>query len=194
VDRTTTVIKAGTSDVQSSFAPVSKHFGVGTDPCPPGHGHRKGVVEESIGYITQSWWRTARVGSPTEAQAALDRWCVQVADQRLRDNEHRPGNTVLCDRRHDKRTRSVALPQLTHRHRQSGQNPKVIDHRCSDKAIRRNRRQGADRGRSATRRLGRSLVDGPGAEEARTEVQASDQGKWWRGQDLNLRPSGYEPS
>ena len=73
MDRTTTVIKAGTSDVQSSFAPVAKHFGVGTDPCPPGHGHRKGVVEKSIGYITQSWWRTARVGSPTEAQAALDR-------------------------------------------------------------------------------------------------------------------------
>lgn len=87
VDRMTTVIKAGTSDVQASFAPVAKHYGVGVDPCPPRRGNRKGVVEKSIDYLTQSWWRTARVATPTEAQASLDDWCVTVADQRLRDSD-----------------------------------------------------------------------------------------------------------
>ena len=38
-----------------------------------------------IDYLTQSWWRTARIGSLHEAQASLDRWCVEVADLRLRD-------------------------------------------------------------------------------------------------------------
>lgn len=87
VDRMATVIVPGTDQVQRSFAPVAKHYGVGVDPCPARHGNRKGVVENAIGYITQSWWRTARVGSPTEAQAALDRWCVTVADERLRDSD-----------------------------------------------------------------------------------------------------------
>ncbi len=87
VDRMATVIKPGTSDVQRSFAPVAKHYGVGVDPCPPRHGNRKGVVEKSIDYLTQSWWRTARISSPAEAQASADRWCVEVADQRLRDSD-----------------------------------------------------------------------------------------------------------
>jgi len=94
VDRMATVIKPGTSDVQRSFAPVAKHYGVGVDPCPPRHGNRKGVVEKSIDYLTQSWWRTARVATPADAQASLDRWCVEVADQRLRDSDDDTVRTV----------------------------------------------------------------------------------------------------
>jgi len=88
VDRMATVIVPGTDRVQASFAPVAKHYGVGVDPCPPRHGNRKGVVEKAIDYLTQSWWRTARVGSPAEAQASLDRWCAEVADHRLRHGDH----------------------------------------------------------------------------------------------------------
>ena len=84
VDRMATVIKPGTDEVQRSFAPVAKHYGVVVDPCPPRHGNRKGVVEKAIDYLTQSWWRTAAVATPAEAQASLDRWCVEVADQRTR--------------------------------------------------------------------------------------------------------------
>jgi transposase len=85
VDRMATVIKPGTDQVQRSFVPVAKHYGViGVDPCPPRHGNRKGVVEKAINYLTQSWWRTARVGSALEAQASVDRFCVDVADQRRR--------------------------------------------------------------------------------------------------------------
>ncbi|MCY4517919.1 MAG: hypothetical protein OXB99_11845 [Acidimicrobiaceae bacterium] len=84
VDRMATVINPGTGKIQRSFAPVAKHYGVGVDPCPPRHPNRKGVVEKAIHYLTQRWWRTARVGSPAEAQAALDRWCVVGADARVR--------------------------------------------------------------------------------------------------------------
>lgn len=87
VDRMATVIKPGTDQVQRSFAPVAKHYGVGVDPCPPRRGNRKGVVEKAIDYLTQSWWRTARIGSPAEAQASLDRWCIEVADNRFRDGQ-----------------------------------------------------------------------------------------------------------
>lgn len=90
VDRMATVINPKSGKVQRSFVPVAKHYGVeGVDPCPPRHGNRKGVVEKSIHYLTQGWWRTARVASPAEAQASADRWCVEVADQRERD-----GSTV----------------------------------------------------------------------------------------------------
>jgi hypothetical protein len=84
VDRMATVITPGTDRVQRSFLPVAKHYGVGVDPCPPRHGNRKGVVEKAIHYLTQGWWRTARVASPIEAQASLDRFCGEVADRRPR--------------------------------------------------------------------------------------------------------------
>jgi len=80
-----TVIVPGTDRVQVSFVPVAKHYGVCVDPCPPRHGNRKGVVEKAIGFTTQRWWRTARVGSLLEAQAGVDRFCVEVADARRRN-------------------------------------------------------------------------------------------------------------
>jgi transposase len=84
VDRMATVIVPGTDRVQASFAPVAKHYGVGVDPCPARHANRKGVVEKAIHYLTQRWWRTARVASPAAAQASLDDFCVRVADARGR--------------------------------------------------------------------------------------------------------------
>jgi transposase len=84
VDRMATVINPNTGKLQGSFAPVAKHYGVGVDACPPRHGNRKGVVEKAIDFLTQRWWRTARVNSPAEAQASLDRFCVEIADARRR--------------------------------------------------------------------------------------------------------------
>ncbi len=91
VDRMATAVVPGTGQVQASFAAVAKHYGVGVDPCPPRHPNRKGVVENAIRYVTQSWWRTARVVSISDAQESLDVWCADVADLRLRDGE---GETV----------------------------------------------------------------------------------------------------
>lgn len=84
VDRMATVIVPGTDRIQRSFAPVAKHYGVGVDPCPARHGNRKGVVEKAIHYLAQRWWRTAKVASPAEAQASIDRFCATVADTRPR--------------------------------------------------------------------------------------------------------------
>ena len=83
-DRMATVVAPGTDRLQASFAAVAKHYGVGVDVCAPRRPRRKGVVEKAIDYLTQSWWRTARVGSVSQAQASADRWCVEVADGRLR--------------------------------------------------------------------------------------------------------------
>jgi transposase len=84
VDRMATVVEPRTGRLQRNFAPVAKHYGVGVDPCPARHGNRKGVVEKAIDYLTRRWWRTARVGSPAEAQAGVDRFCVEIADARPR--------------------------------------------------------------------------------------------------------------
>jgi transposase len=86
VDRMATVINPNTGKLQRSFAPVAKHYGVSVDACPPRHGNRKGVVEKNIDYLTRRWWRTARVASPAEAQASIDRFCVDVADTRPRSD------------------------------------------------------------------------------------------------------------
>ncbi len=90
VDRMATVVVPGTDRLQASFAPVAKHYGVAVDVCAPRRPRRKGVVEKAIDYLTQSWWRTARVGSPAQAQASADRWCVEVADARLRSGRGEP--------------------------------------------------------------------------------------------------------
>lgn len=84
VDRMTTVIVAGGRDVQPSFVPVAKHYGVSVEPCPPRRGNRKGSVEKSIHYLTQRWWRTVEVSTMAEAQAKLDRFCARTADRRTR--------------------------------------------------------------------------------------------------------------
>jgi transposase len=84
VDRMTTVIKAGSADVQPSFVPVARHYGVSVAPCPPRRGNRKGSVEKSIHYLTQRWWRTASVSTMAEAQASIDRFCARTADRRPR--------------------------------------------------------------------------------------------------------------
>ena len=56
-DRMATVVVPGSSEVQPSFAPVAKHYGVTVRPCPPRRGNRKGAVEASVRYLCGRWWR-----------------------------------------------------------------------------------------------------------------------------------------
>jgi hypothetical protein len=57
---------------------------VGVDPCPPRRGNRKGVVEKAIHFMTQRWWRTARLERAAGAQASLDRFWATTGDARPR--------------------------------------------------------------------------------------------------------------
>jgi hypothetical protein len=86
VDRMATAVIPGTDRLNPRFAELAKHYGADVAICPPYRPQRKGVVEAAIKYLTRSWWRSARVGTPSLAQGALDRWCTDVADRRRRDH------------------------------------------------------------------------------------------------------------
>jgi hypothetical protein len=83
-DRLATVIVPGSRDVQPSFAPVAKYYGVTVEPCPPRRGNRKGAVESSVRYVCGRWWRTMTATTPEEAQRSLDGFCAGPADARPR--------------------------------------------------------------------------------------------------------------
>jgi transposase len=83
-DRMATVVVPGTDRLTVDMANLAKHYGVEVAVCPPRRAQRKGVVEKAIQYLTNSWWRTALVHTPGEAQASLDAWSERVADQRPR--------------------------------------------------------------------------------------------------------------
>jgi transposase len=83
-DRLATVIVPGSRDVQASFAPVARHYGVVVEPCPPRRGNRKGSVESSVRYVCGRWWRTMTASAPEQAQASLDVFCSGTADARRR--------------------------------------------------------------------------------------------------------------
>jgi transposase len=88
-DRMATIVIPGTDRLTVDAAQAAKHYGVEIAVCPPRRAQRKGVVEAAIKYTTKSWWRSAPVTTMAEAQRSLDRWCVEVADQR-----RRPDGTV----------------------------------------------------------------------------------------------------
>ncbi|MDP8910319.1 MAG: IS21 family transposase [Chloroflexota bacterium] len=88
-DRMATIVVPGSDRLTADAAQAAKHYGVDIAVCPARRAQRKGVVEAAIKYTTRSWWRPARVATPAEAQASLDRWCIDVADER-----RRPAGTV----------------------------------------------------------------------------------------------------
>jgi transposase len=83
-DRMATFVYPESDRLRPEAAAMAKHYGVQVAVCPPKRPQRKGVVEKAIDYVTQSWWRSAPVSSPAQAQADLDRWCVAVSDRRRR--------------------------------------------------------------------------------------------------------------
>jgi transposase len=84
-DRMSTIVEPGSGRLRAEAAELAKHYGVTIAVCPPRRAQRKGVVEAAIRYLQRSWWRSANAATPGHAQASLDRWCVEVADKRRRD-------------------------------------------------------------------------------------------------------------
>jgi len=91
-DRMATIVNPDTGRVTVDAAQLAKHYGVELAVCPPRRAQRKGVVERAIQYLTGSWWASARVAGPADAQQSLDRWCVRVADQRPRHDDGDDGD------------------------------------------------------------------------------------------------------
>ncbi len=84
-DRMATIVEPGSGRLRAEAAELAKHYGVTVAVCPPRRAQRKGVVEAAIRYIERSWWRTAQATTPGQAQGSLERWCVEVADERRRE-------------------------------------------------------------------------------------------------------------
>lgn len=83
-DRMATFVYPGSDRLRPEAAALAKHYGVQVAVCPANRPQRKGVVERAIDYVTQSWWRSAPVSTPAQAQADLDRWSQAVSDRRRR--------------------------------------------------------------------------------------------------------------
>jgi transposase len=83
-DRMAGVVYPGTDRLLPEFAACAKHYGVGVDVCPARRARRKGVAEAAVKYLTRSWWCSAAVATSAQAQMSLDRFCVDVADERRR--------------------------------------------------------------------------------------------------------------
>lgn len=88
--RMTTVCDPETSGIRPQFAEVAQHYGAAVAVCPPDRPQQKSAVETAVRYLTRTWWRSAPVSSPAQAQADLDRFATSVADRRRRDD----GTTV----------------------------------------------------------------------------------------------------
>jgi len=84
-DRMSTIVAPGSGRLRAEAAELAKHYGVTIAVCPPRRAQRKGVVEAAVRYLQRSWWRSADAATLGHAQASLDRWCAEVADQRRRD-------------------------------------------------------------------------------------------------------------
>ena len=80
-----TVVHPGSDRLRPEAAALAKHYGAQVAVCPAYRPQRKGVVESGIGYLARSWWRSAAVCTPAQAQADLDRFCAGVADERRRE-------------------------------------------------------------------------------------------------------------
>lgn len=85
--RMATFVYPGTDRLRPEAAELAEHYGVQVAICPAKRPQRKGAVEKAIDYLTGSWWTSAPVSTPAQAQADLDRWAITRADGRRRGDQ-----------------------------------------------------------------------------------------------------------
>ncbi len=73
-DRMASFVYPATDRLRPEAAELAKHYGVAVSICPAERPQRKGAVEKGIDYLTRSWWTSAAVATPAQAQSDLDRW------------------------------------------------------------------------------------------------------------------------
>lgn len=83
-DRMASFVHPGTGRLRPEAAELAKHYGVAVSICPAERPQRKGSVEKGIDYLTRSWWTSAPVATPAQAQADLDRFATSKGDRRRR--------------------------------------------------------------------------------------------------------------
>jgi transposase len=86
-DRMATFVHPGSDRLRAEAAELAKHYGVAVAICPAERPQRKGAVEKGIDYLTRSWWTSAPVTTPAQAQADLDRFCTSKGELRRREAE-----------------------------------------------------------------------------------------------------------
>ena len=93
-DRMTTVVKAGTSDLNPMFAAFAKHYVVSVVACRPRSGNRKGVVEKNNHTAAQRWWRN--LADELTLEQAQQRLTAFARGQDGRKREGRDGSTTAA--------------------------------------------------------------------------------------------------
>ena len=93
-DRMTTVVKAGTSDLNPMFAAFAKHHVVSVVACRPRSGNRKGVVEKNNHTAAQRWWRN--LADALTLEQAQQRLTAFARGQDGRKREGRDGSTTAA--------------------------------------------------------------------------------------------------
>ena len=148
--------------------------------CRANHHARRGSLEPTDAQLRPDSCRRSRNRAPASCSRSR---CSHPAETFIEPAEPRAGPhcgnrapsthsmaALILDARfkpvasfpRKERTRSVASPPSRSPHRQSGQNPKVVDRQRSEQLIHRSQQPRSRSTPSAARRLGRSLVDGPG--------------------------------
>lgn len=74
-----------------SYAELASYHGALIDPCRVGKSKDKAKVERMVPYVRDSYWRGREFPSLKAAAAEAERWCLEVAGQRIHGTtRHKP--------------------------------------------------------------------------------------------------------
>jgi len=81
----------GVTALNRSYRELARHYGLRIDPTPPYSPDKKGKVERGVRYVKSNFFAGREGADVTEVNRALDRWCIEVAGERVHGTtQHRP--------------------------------------------------------------------------------------------------------